>query len=186
MGKSIKWSQAMLEKLRYEFPTKATDVLARELKLSRNTVTKKANFLKLVKTGLVKNYAGVKWTPEMIEKLKAEFPSRFTRDLAKEIGVSLRTAIRKARELKIDKEPGFLNNNRMKISELAQKARPDNPTKGQKGWCVPNSEKHRFKKGHKPPREWYDKILSKRKEVISKERIRMKYGLPRKTKILLK
>ena len=41
----------------------------------------------------------ITWTPEMIETLVAEFPFAYNRVLAKKLGISMRTLIRKAREL---------------------------------------------------------------------------------------
>lgn len=85
------------------------------------------------------------WTKEMIEKLKIEFPYRFSRDIGKDLGLSIRTIIRKARELGLEKEDRFLQKRKAKISELARKAHPPHPMKGVKGWFVPNSEATRFK-----------------------------------------
>jgi len=87
----------------------------------------------------------------MIKKLKEEFPYRFSKELAAEFEIGYRTLIRKARELGIDKELGFLEKNRKKITQMAIKARPLNPTSGLKGWSVPNSENTRFIKGQISP-----------------------------------
>ena len=63
----------------------------------------------------------------------------YNRELAKLLNVSVRSVIRKARELNIDKEPGFLEKRRDEITKMAIKAHPPQPTKGKKGWSVPNS-----------------------------------------------
>lgn len=89
----------------------------------------------------------IEWDDQMIEILKDQFSTTFNRRLAEKLGVSMRTLIRKARELELYKEEEFLIKRRTEISLLAIKAHPENPNKGVKGWCVPNSENTRFKKG---------------------------------------
>lgn len=66
----------------------------------------------------------IEWTPSMVKKLRIEFPREFTRVLAKELGVSPRSVIRKARELGIDKIPNFLDINRKEITRMATEAHP--------------------------------------------------------------
>ena len=66
--------------------------------------------------------AGIDWTAEMIDTITSKFATSFNRDLAGELGVSLRTLIRKARELGLEKEPGFLEKNRKTISKMAKDA----------------------------------------------------------------
>ncbi len=129
------------------------------------------------------------WTEEMIEKLKAEFPFRFTRDIGKEMNISSRTVIRKARDLGIEKEEGFLEKNRASITKLATAALPPNPYKGIKGWQVPNGEAYQFKKGNVSPmkdEKIKKKAINSRNETIRKEKLRIKYGLTRKTKLKLR
>lgn len=128
----------------------------------------------------------ISWTAEMLETLKTDFPVRFNKELAAELGVGWRTLIRKARELGIEKEVDFLDKNRSKITEMGAKAHPEHPMKGVKGWCVPNSEKTRFKPGNVPPVISSEQRSETRNETIRKERLRIKYGLPQKTKLNLK
>ena len=92
----------------------------------------------------------IKWTPEMIGKLTDKFAKTFNKELAAELGVSWRTLVRKARELKLEKEDSFLDKNRTIIQTMAKAARSPNKTKGQKGWTVPGGEKYQFKPGHIP------------------------------------
>ncbi len=125
------------------------------------------------------------WSNEMIEKLKIEFPNRFSRDIGKEMGISIRTVIRKARELKLEKIENFLDQNRSEITRLAQENKPPNPMKGVKGFVVPGGVKHQFKKGHIPMNN-PEKSRNTRNETIQKEKLRIKYGLPQKTKLNLK
>jgi len=130
------------------------------------------------------------WTQEMIDTLKNKFPIEYNKYLAISLGVSIRTLIRKARELKIDKEPGFLEIRRGEISRLASAFRPPNPTKGLKGWSVPNSEASRFKPGNISPMavSWVvrDKVRKSRLKTIEAERYRIREGLDTITKLKLK
>ena len=132
----------------------------------------------------------IEWSPSMLYYLRVNFPSSFNKDIAKHLGISLRSVIRKARELGVEKEAGFLDTHRSIISEMATKALPPQPTKGLKGWCVPNSEGTRFKPGHTPTMknnpELASRVHKKRNETILYERIRIKIGLPQKTKLKLK
>lgn len=134
--------------------------------------------------------AGIEWTDEMINIITSKFATSFNRDLADELGVSVRTVIRKARELRLYKEPGFLDKNRKKITKMAKEARGTNSTKGQKGWSVPGGEKYRFKPGHVPAiknnPELIERVHRKRNETIKNERARIRIGLEPETKLRLK
>jgi len=129
------------------------------------------------------------WTAEMIQKLTDEFSYRFSRDIGNDMNLSIRTIVRKARELGLEKEEGFLDKNRSEISKLAIKAKPPNPMKGVKGWTVPGGEKFQFRTGNIPANknnpELINKIVVKRNETIRKERLRIKYGIEQKTKLKL-
>lgn len=131
----------------------------------------------------------IHWTDAMLETIKIKFPSSFNRELAKELNVSMRSMIRKARELHLEKEPGFLEKNRSVITKMAV-AKNYNKYTGVKGWSVPNSEGTRFKKGQSSPMK-YDRDLvirvhKTRNETIKRERIRMRLGLSRLTNLKLK
>lgn len=129
------------------------------------------------------------WSEESLKILSQKFPVTFNRELAKEINVSMRTLIRKARELGLVKEPGFLDKHRATIAKMAV-ANNYNKYTGCKGWCVPNSEATRFKKGQtsrmKTDRGLVEKVHKARNETIRRERIRVKYGLKKLTNLNLK
>lgn len=125
------------------------------------------------------------WTTAMTEKLVTEFPIRFSREIGKDLGLSLRTIVRKARELSLEKEPDFLDIRREQITELCIKNRAPNPTKGDKTFRIPGGEKHQFKKGQPRPFVDYDKVLQTRNATIKRERLRLKYGLKQQTKLKL-
>jgi len=139
-----------------------------------------------------KTKQGIKvvWSQEMIDILKKKFPTEYNKYLAIEIGISVRTLIRKARELGIDKEPGFCEIRRDEISRLARAFRPPNATKGLKGWSVPNSESYRFKPGNISPmvvsQVVRDKVRKTRLKTIADERYRIREGLDQETKLKLR
>lgn len=127
------------------------------------------------------------WTDEMIQVLTEQFPNTYNKVIAEQLGIGWRTVIRKARELGIEKEEGFLEKNRDEIQAIAIKNRPPNPTKGMRGWSVPNSEHTRYKKGNVPATS-YDKELVKsihesRNNTIRREKLRLKYGMKQLTKL---
>ncbi len=130
------------------------------------------------------------WTPEMIRSLTELFPVTYNKVLARELGVSWRTLIRKARELGLEKEHGFLENRRTEITTMAVNAHPPHPHKGHKGWTIANSEDSRFKPGcisvMKTNPDVVNKVHLKRNNTIRRERIRIKYNLSRLTKLKLK
>lgn len=132
----------------------------------------------------------INWTPEMITRLKTEYPTRYNKELAAELGVSWRSLVRKSHEMGIKKEPGFLEKRRDEITRMSIEAKPPQPTKGKKGWCVPNSEATRFKPGQpsrmKTDPELVEKVRRKRNETIRRERIRLKIGLKPLTNLKLK
>lgn len=102
------------------------------------------------KLGLKKDHYGIVWTAEQLKLLKDYFPTMFNKPLARWIGVSLRTLIRKARELGLEKKPGFLQERRRDIQRLAADAirRSGNKaTRFKKG--VHNNPAGEFKPGHR-------------------------------------
>jgi hypothetical protein len=132
----------------------------------------------------------IQWTPEMIHRLKFEFKYAYNKTLAIELGVSWRSLVRKARELGLEKEEGFLEKRKLQIQKMARAKRGTNPTKGLKGWCVPNSEAHRFKPGNISPmvksQAVRDKVSRSRLKTIEEERYRIREGLDQITKLKLK
>jgi len=136
-----------------------------------------------------KAWRKIEWAPEMIKAVESRFPSSYNKELAKELGISWRSLVRKARELGIEKEAGFLAKRRGEISKMATEAKPPHPAKGKKGWHVPNSEATRFAPGRisvmKTDREVVERARATRNETIKKEKLRVKYGLSQKTNLKL-
>lgn len=128
------------------------------------------------------------WTEEMLQHMRDRFPYDFNIDLSKALGVSPRTITRKAREMNLDKEDGFLDKNRETITKMATAALPEPWNKGISFTplqLVPTQ----FKKGcisaMKDP-EVAARATATRNETIRVDRIRRKYGMSPITKLNLK
>ena len=109
-----------------------------------------ATAVKASKMGLKKDHYGIVWTPQQLKLLTTYFPTMFNKPLALWIGVSYRTMLRKARELGLEKKPGFLEERRRDISRLAGEAirnSGNTSTRFKKG--VRNNPAGEFKPGHK-------------------------------------
>ena len=120
------------------------------------------------------------WTDAMLERLQAEYPVRYNRDLARDLGVSLRTLIRKARELGIEKEPDFIANRLEDIERRAKRAAAKVPRPYMKGRRT--NLKNEFKPGHKESAETKRKRIAALKDAAYRDKVRLKYGLPQRTK----
>lgn len=113
--KPNEWTPKELDTLLREFPKRTNDEMVKLLpKRSRGSIIQKAS-----KLGLKKQRYGIEWTPQMLKLLHMFFPTMFNDALAKWLGVSPRTLIRKARELGLEKEPGFLEKRKDDIQRKA-------------------------------------------------------------------
>lgn len=154
--------------------------VCRKLQISYHTAYSHISRNNLSYIGLATN-----WTEEMLERLLKEFPVRFNKELAKDLKVGWRTVVRKARELGIDKEPGFLDKRRVEITEMVAIAKENKPD-----WYVPHKESkgfiaNRFKKGERQGDKQIAKAVASRNKTIKSERARIALGLPQETKIRL-
>ena len=130
--------------LRNEWRSHAIDEVAKMVGRSYQATAVKAS-----KLGLKKDHYGIAWTPQQLKLLRDFFPTMFNKPLAAWIGVSMRTMIRKARELGLEKKPGFLDERRKDISALAAESlkKSENViTRFKKG--VRNNPAGEFKPGH--------------------------------------
>lgn len=130
--------------LRNEWNRHTIEEVARMLHRSYQATAVKAS-----KLGLKKDHYGIVWTDEQLKLLRTYFPIMFNRPLAKWIGVSMRTLIRKARELGLEKKPGFLEERRRDIQHLAGEAirlSENKSTRFKRG--VHNNPAGEFKPGH--------------------------------------
>lgn len=134
--------------------------------------------------------APVFWSDDKLELLKTKFATTFNKDLAAYLGCGWRTVIRKARELGLEKEAGFLDKNRPEIVKRIFKVRRPNATKGMKGWQVPGGEQFQYKQGHIPASKTNPEVVKRlhasRNETIRRERLRVKLGLEPLTKLKIK
>lgn len=91
----------------------------------------------------------IDWQPEQLRMLKKYFPTSFNKELAKEIGVSWRTLVRKARELGLEKETDFLDKNRKTITRMATACRPKNDA-ATIARITESGKPYRFSSTHRP------------------------------------
>ena len=97
------------------------------------------------------------WTEKRLDTLKEKFSTTFNIELAKEIGVSQRTLIRKARELKLEKEVDFLKKRRNVIGAMAHANRGKND-QATIDRITQAGIPYRFKKGNIPPKAFPPEI----------------------------
>lgn len=100
--------------------------------------------------GLKKDHYGRVWTPQRLKILKDHYANMFNKPLAAWVGVSVRSLIRKARELGLEKRAGFLDDRRKDIQTLAKEGMKRSnkivKTRFKKG--VRNNPSGEFKPGH--------------------------------------
>lgn len=93
------------------------------------------------------------WNRQMLDDLRRLFPTTKNEDMSDMLGVSVRTLIRKARELGIKKDPQWQHSITMQHVKMAffEARRLGHPSPIKKGmhFCPENE----FKKGHKPSEE---------------------------------
>ena len=135
-----------------------------------------------VKEGLSRR---IYWNPQMLSEIRRLYPTNTNQDVSEYIGVSVRTLIRKARELGLEKDPVWLH----KIWEDSRRlAQFESRRKGYPGCFRERPEsgvKYRFKKGHRiSPKErekisqslkdWYRRnpIAAKKKSENMKRAVR--------------
>ncbi len=124
---------------------------------------------------------GIQWTDEMLNKLRKEFPAQFNKELAAELKVSWRTLVRKARELGIEKEAGFLKKNKEEILKMAVAGNHYTYTSPSENFL-----KHSFKKGERRHHHKidYEALHEKRRKTIAMDKIRISFGMEPLTKLV--
>ena len=133
-----------VELMKREFPHCTTEEIAKKLGRSVRAVSVMAYRL-----GLKKDHYGRVWTPQQLMMIRQLFPVTFNNALAKFLGVSKRALIRKARELGLEKVPGFVKDRQADISELIREGqrRSNKPMPSfPKG--VHSNPANEFKPGH--------------------------------------
>lgn len=133
----------------------------------------------------------ITWTDEKLGLLKELFPFTFNCEIAKKLGISKTAVNVKARALGLKKEDGFLDKRRQEITRMATEKLKIiyNPFRGKKGWCVPGGEKTQFKPGNLSVMSYDPEVVQRsrlsRMETIRREKLRIKIGLPQKTRLRL-
>lgn len=162
MKKPNSWTPLEIGILEDMFPTEKLSDIAKRLNRSEQAIQVRA-----YKMGLRRKIDPhkIQWNPQMLKLLTTFFPTMFNKPLAKWIGVSQRTMIRKARELGLEKQEGFLDKRRKDINALASEAlrkKDSHPSHFRKGVRFnPDGE---FKKGHKESEETKAKRIQSLKE----------------------
>lgn len=131
-------------------------------------------------------------TPEQHLWLVDNFPDTKNQDCARHLGISLRTVVRLARACELQKSREFML---MTQREAANEARVMNRGEGNRGAInlLKYGEKYRFRKGEtciqrlgkEKEAERLRKAHATRNETISRERMRINWGLPQRTNLRL-
>lgn len=123
------------------------------------------------------------WTDEMLTYLRENYAIQFNRVLTDYLNVGYSALRIKARELGLFKEPGFYEKRKKIITQLSIQAY------SHKGLIIPNSESTRFKKGNRPlfldNPVLHQTMIQNRNATIKSEKLRLRIGLPQKTKLKL-
>lgn len=112
-----------IEQIRKDLETLTINAVGKKYGIDQTTMWRYAKIYKL-KGVPMRASLSIEWTSDMLRILRLKFHKTFNADLAKQLRVSQRTLIRKARELNLNKEPGFLEINRAEITRRATIALP--------------------------------------------------------------
>lgn len=162
MKKPNSWTPMEIGILEDMFPTEKLSDIAKKLNRTEQAIQVRAYQMGLRRKV---NPHLIQWTPQMLKLLTTFFPTMFNKPLAKWIGVSQRTMLRKARELGLQKQEGFLDKRRKDINALASEAlrkKDSHPSHFRKG--VRFNPEWEFKKGHKESEETKAKRIQSLKE----------------------
>jgi len=126
------------------------------------------------------------WTAE---RLAAEYPSRGNAGLASELGVSVRTLCRRAAELGLRKDAAFMERAQRRAAAAGRAA---DRAHGNAGWFRPGERANpsgEFRRGNVPASATdpavRERMSRTRSRLVYEEKVRMKYGLPRATRLRL-
>ena len=130
-------------------------------------------------------------TPEQELWLKNHFKHTKNDDIARRLGISVRSVNRIAGELGLKKSRQFMQKTQHNAANKANESHRRNGTYPPKGYIIPRSEEFRFRKGERPidrigkerEAERIRKGVESRNELRKLEKARALYGLPRQTKL---
>lgn len=142
-------------------------------------------------TPLRGKYGAIILTDRQEAWLQKHFKHTKNEDIARRLGVSVRSVSRLADKRGLTKSRQFMKRTQFDAAAAANYSNRINKTYPQKGYQVPNREKGYFKKGERPidrigakrEAERIAKCKQSRKETFRLEKARALFGLPRKTKL---
>jgi len=137
-----------------------------------------------------RNTARITLNAEQQAWLCANFATTLNKDVAAHLGVSLRTAIRLARSLGLEKDPAWLHGVFMERQAMMAASNRGDGNAG-KANLLKYGAAHRFKPGitsrerlgDERERRRIEKSAATRRETIRKERMRINWGLEQETKL---
>lgn len=114
-------------------------------------------------------------------------------EAARKLGIGESTLHRFARKYGLKKTPQFMRKTQRAAADAAERSHRENGTYPPKGYRVPRSEVGQFKPGVSSRQRLGDKkedarlqkMAETRRETIRKEKARILFGLPQKTKLKL-
>ena len=165
------WTQKELEYLLREFPNRPTAELAEHLGRTAQSVACRAG-----KYGLKKRHRGTEWTPRMLKLLTDFYPIMFNKPLARWIGVSTTSLLRKAQALGIRKPEGYMQSRRKDISALQSEGLKRSKKTG--GRIQPGQHRSpatEFKPGHQLTPEQAEKRAAACREAWVRRRQREQF-----------
>lgn len=137
-----------------------------------------------------RNTARITLNAEQQAWLCANFATTLNKDVAAHLGVSLRTAIRLARSLGLEKDPAWLHGVFMERQAMMAASNRGDGNAG-KANLLKYGAAHRFKPGitsrerlgDERERRRIEKSAATRRETLRKERMRLNWGLEQQTKL---
>ena len=130
-------------------------------------------------------------TPEQESWLKNHFKHTKNDDIARRLGISVRSVNRIAGKLGLKKSRQFMQKTQQNAANKANESHRRNGTYPPKGYIIPRSEEFRFRKGERPidrigkerEAERIRKGVESRNKLRKLEKARALYGMPRQTKL---
>ena len=130
-------------------------------------------------------------TPEQERWLKAHFRHTRNEEIGERLGISQSSLHRFARELGLTKTRQFMRKVQRNAADKAKESHLRNGTYPPKGFIIPGSEAHRFRKGEAPvvrigkvrERRRIEKSAESLRKTRREEKARALFGVPRKTRL---
>lgn len=145
------WTEQEIDMLRALWRTsKPACIIAEEIGRTLQAVRVKAHKLGLPKKGAPNK---IRLDSRDLLWLKLNYPHMRNEICALKLGISLRSCVRLARKLGVNKTPQFMKECQAFTSRKAKESHLRNGTYRPKGFIIPGGEKYRFKPGHKSTRQ---------------------------------